>query len=64
MNYENEEKSIVVFILANLLEELGGVVELDASKILNDIKSGRNKEIKLSIKDGKAVVEVFDENEN
>lgn len=59
-----DEKSITVFVLAHLIEELGGIVELDAEKLLKDIKDGSYKEIRLSIKDGKAIVEVIDESES
>lgn len=58
-----EEKEITGFILANLIDELGGVVELDAIKLLEDIKLGKYKRIEVSIKDSKAIVEVIDENE-
>jgi hypothetical protein len=57
----SESRELAGFILAELVESMGGIVELDANRLLKTIKSGEYKEISLSIKDGKAIVEVIDE---
>lgn len=58
-----DDKDLSKILLAELIEELGGVVRLDATKILVDLKEGKFKEIGLKIENGVAILEVFDENE-
>jgi len=60
---EKDFNEISKVVLASLVDELGGVVELDAAKLLTDIKQGRIKQISMRIENGKAIVEVFEENE-
>jgi len=50
------------FILAALVEEMGGIIELDAKEILEDIKSNKFKKLGIFIERGRLYVEVFDEN--
>ena len=54
--------SLAPFILAALVEAMGGVVELDAKEVLDDIKNNKYKKIALSIQEGRLYMEVFDEN--
>ena len=58
-----ENKDLTKILLAALIEELGGVVRLDAVKILADLKEGRFKEIGLQLKDDVVILEVFEEDE-
>lgn len=53
---------LVVAILIHLLEELGGVVELDGNEITSRLKNG-GKAIKIDMqsKQGMFVLEVVDE---
>lgn len=57
------EKDISKILLAELIEELGGVVRLDATKVLRDLKENKFKEIGIRLEDGVAILEVFDADE-
>lgn len=59
-----DSTELVTIILAELIEEMGGIVKLDATKILADLKNDRLKEIRMRLEDGVAILEVFDENES
>lgn len=59
-----EDEELLKILFAELIEELGGVVELDANKVLTDIKQGRFKRIGIAIKENIVYLEVFDEDEN
>jgi hypothetical protein len=50
------------FILAALVEEMGGIIELDAEEILEDIKSNKYTKLGIFIEKGRLYVEIFDEN--
>jgi hypothetical protein len=50
-------------LLAELVDELGGIVKLDASKILANAKKNKFKRIGLRIDGNDAIIEVFDEDE-
>jgi len=59
-----DNNELIKILLAELVDELGGVVKLDATKILNNMKNNKFKEIGLSVEGDVAIVEVFDENED
>lgn len=59
-----DNTELVIIILAELIESMGGVVQLDATKILADLKDGRFKEITMRLVEGVAILEVFDANED
>lgn len=59
---DNNELIKILFI--ELVEELGGIVKLDAIKITKDVKENKFKSIGVRVEDGVAIVEVFDEDEN
>lgn len=50
------------FVLAALVEAMGGIAELDAEAVLKDIKSNKYKKLGLFIEKGRLYVEIFDEN--
>lgn len=60
---EKDFNDISKVLLAALVDELGGVVELDAEKLLAEIKANRIKQLSMRIEAGKAIVEVFEEDE-
>jgi hypothetical protein len=59
-----DNDALIRVLFAELIDELGGIVRLDAIKILADIKENKFKEIGLRIEGDVATVEVFDEDEN
>ena len=59
-----DNTELVTIILAELIEEMGGVVRLDATKILADLKAERFKEITMRLEEGVAILEVFDADES
>lgn len=54
--------NLAPFILAALVEAMGGIVELDAEEILEDIKSNKYTKLGIFIEKGRLYVEIFDEN--
>jgi len=60
-----DNNDLIRILLAELVEELGGIVKLDANKILNDVKTNKLKSIGIRVEGEEAIVEVFeDEDEN
>lgn len=59
-----DNNELIRILLAELVDELGGIVKLDATKILSNIKENRFKEIGLRVDGDVAIIEVFEENEN
>lgn len=51
-------------ILAELVHQMGGVVELDATKLVENIKSNELKDLGIRLENGKVIVEVFSINED
>lgn len=60
---EQDNNEIIRVLFAELVDELGGVVKLDATKILSNIKENKFKQIGLRVEGDVAIVEVFDEDE-
>lgn len=54
--------NLAPFILAALVEAMGGIIELDAEEILEDIKSNKYTKLGIFIEKGRLYVEIFDEN--
>jgi hypothetical protein len=61
---EDDNNEIIRVLFAELVDELGGVVKLDATKILNNVKENKFKQIGLRIEGEVAIVEVFEQNED
>lgn len=61
---QEDYSSLAPFILAALIERMGGIVELDAKSILKDIKEDKYNRVGLYIYDGKLRLEIFDENKS
>ncbi len=59
-----DNTELVTIILAELIEEMGGIVRLDATKILADLKDEKFKEITMRLEEGVAILEVFDADES
>lgn len=60
---ENNDDLIRV-LFAELVDELGGIVKLDARKLAEDAKKNKFKKIAVRSQDGVVIVEVFDEDES
>lgn len=59
-----EDNDLIRVLFAELVDELGGIVKLDASKLAEDSKQNKFKKIAVSVNDGVVTVEVFDEDES
>ena len=59
-----DDNDLIRVLFAELVDELGGIVKLDANKIVKDARENRFKKIAVRVEDGVAIVEVFDEDEN
>lgn len=59
---EKELSTLSPFILAQLIEDMGGIVELDAEEVFEAIKEKKFKKMGLIIQEGRLIIEVFDEN--
>ena len=56
-----EEEELVKFVLAELVYDMGGVAEMDASVLLDRLNKNELKRLEMTIKGDKLIVEVFDE---
>lgn len=59
-----EDHDLVKFVLAELITDMGGIIQLDASKLLEDARKGEFKEIGIRIEGEKLIAEVFSLNED
>jgi hypothetical protein len=60
----NDNNDLMRILFAELIEELGGIVKLDACKIKNTIENRQLKSIGIKIDNNVVIVEVFDEDED
>lgn len=58
----DDVNNLIPFILAQLIDEIGGLVELDGEQLMESVKSGKYKQFGISIKNKKVIVEIIDEN--
>jgi hypothetical protein len=62
---EDYDNDLIRVVLAELVEDLGGIVKLDAKKILNKARVNKFKQIRMTVNGDEAIVEIFDdEDEN
>jgi len=54
-----EENDLIRFILAELIAEMGGMVQLDAERLLDKVRKEEFKEIGIRIEGEKVIAEVF-----
>jgi hypothetical protein len=59
-----DNSDLIRVLFAELVEELGGIVKLDANKILENVKQNKFKSIGIRVEGTEAIVEVFDENQD
>lgn len=58
-----DTSALLPYLFQEILDKLGGVVDLDANKVLESIKSENTKGIAVSILNGVLRVELLDEDE-
>lgn len=58
-----EDNDLIRVLFAELVDELGGIVKLDAKKLAEDARQNKFKQIAVRVDDGVVTVEVFEENE-
>lgn len=49
---------LIAYLLAELVEELGGQIELDAKQLFAKIKKDDLKGLTLEVTDGKAIIKI------
>lgn len=59
-----EDDDLIRVLFAELVDDLGGIVKLDAKKLAEDAKQNKFKQIAVRVDDGVVTVEVFDEDES
>jgi hypothetical protein len=57
----DEDELILKLVLAELVDELGGRVELDANSLMRQAQSGSNKGIRMAFEDDQLVIEILRE---
>lgn len=60
---DDYDYDLIRVLLAQIVEDMGGIVKLDAGKILEKARNNEFKQIALRIKGEVAIVEIVDEDE-
>lgn len=58
---DEEQVRILALVLAELVDDMGGIVELDAIKLRKQLKQNPARGLKIDIVGNKLIVEVIDE---
>lgn len=59
-----DNNDLIKILFMELVEELGGIVKLDANVVINKVKVNKLKSIGVRVENEEIIVEVFDEDEN
>jgi hypothetical protein len=57
----DDDNALIRILLAELVDELGGTAKLDATKILDNMKQGKFKQIGFHVDGNEAIVRIFED---
>jgi hypothetical protein len=63
MEQADEISAMVPYLFYELMDSLGGVIDLDADRVLELIKSEQKRGLAVSISNGKLRVEILEKDE-